>query len=407
VKLMTRICRRLAAPAVAFLALLILATPTVAASWRPAVELAPSGRVARSTSLAASGNTVHALYTRAGVVTYRRSVDGGRTFAAPMALVRSSATNTFTAVAIASYGERVAALYSMVQAGHPPTSLRVRISEDGGRTWTKSFYVGGTATPTSGAVAVSANGYWVAMSAGGSVGMSHATSAKFTSCGVGCLEEPKWTFQYVGTTTNRAVQNDPNSLDGRVALAAWGNRVNVFWASDGIAEGIVGHISERRSLDGGTTWLPEQTIASDAAVVVGSRPASVSAFSTTILVAYERIDGRGVVLRSTNAGATFSARAVTPAPSTGGNPDIQDVFIGYGGIARVVYASYASDASTDKLWIRTSTNGGATWGAAVAAVGASPTKKNFANVVSTSAGFVLLFGRFATPTGAVWERAYA
>jgi hypothetical protein len=40
------------------------------------------------------------------------------------------------------------------------------------------------------------------------------------------------------------------------------------------------------------------------------------------------------------------------------------------------------------------------------AVGATPAKKNFANIASTSRGLVVVFGRFAASSGGVEARAF-
>jgi hypothetical protein len=344
---------------------------------------------------------VHLVFTRGGVA-YQRSTDGGRTFATARRLATSSpGGSAYLALSVASYGRTVAVLYVQTQAGTSTRTWWLRISLDGGSTWERATRVGtGTATTGGagdGSVALSSSGLFVAWTdpASGVVRLRRNVSPG------GGLGGPI----ALGTTTNRDVQNVATTFRSDVALVASGPRVAAFWAPDGIGEGNVGRIIARYSANGGGTWTPEETVATDAAVVVGARPAAVSAFSTTILVAYQRSDGRGVVAKIRAWGRTVEAHAVTPAPTSGGNPILTDVFLGYGG-ARLVYGSSASNGSVDKLWVRTSANAGTTWGAATLAVGASPAKKNLANIASTSRGTVVAFGRFASPSGGVAARAF-
>jgi hypothetical protein len=209
----------------------------------------------------------------------------------------------------------------------------------------------------------------------------------------------------LGTTRNRDVQNIATAFRSDVALAAYGRSVAAFWAPDGISTGVGGRIVARFSTDTGATWTPEGNIAEDAALAVAARPAAVSAFSTTILVAYQRSDGKGVVAKVRGWGKTVEPHSVTPAPTDNGNPLMADVFIGYR-FARLVYASYTFDGLIDKLWVRTSTDAGNTWGPAVAALGATPGRKNLPNIVSTTGGFAVVYGRFASPSGGVEARAF-
>ena len=299
------------------------------------------------------------------------------------------------------YGNRAAILYERTRSDTRTRSLYVKVSTDGGRRWSSPIAVAAYAagqTIGDGSVAVTSTTFLVA-----------ATQPRSGTVTVWRNPDPlraPWRSTIVGHTTNRKVQNDATAFKGDVLLAAWGDRVTAFWAPDGIGEGSVGQIVQRGSADGGATFGAEQVVASNAAVVVGARPAAVSVFSTTILLAYQRSDGRPTVLRSTTSGYAWSTVVASPAPSANGNPEIQDVFIGYGGVARLVYASYVGNRVGDKLWVRSSTDGGAHWGSPVTAVGAFPTFKNEGNIVSTSRGFVVGFGRYASPSGGVYARAW-
>jgi hypothetical protein len=385
----------------ALLVLTIVASPVAAASWRPIAHLAPAGHLAGSDSVAVSGNTVHAVYTRGGVV-YQRSTDGGRTFAAARRLATSSPdTASSTALGVAAYGRTVAVLYVQAPVGTGTRVWYVRISLDSGASWERPTKVGVGHSTTGGAgdgsVALTSSGLYVAWT-------DPSTGEVLLRRNVipGHGFEPQIRL---GTTTNRDIQNIPTTLRSDVALAAYGNRVAAFWAPDGIAQGAIGQIVMRRSLNSGASWSAEETVATDAAVVVGARPAAVSAFSSTILVAYQRSDGKGMIAKLRDWGRTITPHSVTPAPTAGGNPEIADVSIGHGA-ARLVYASYASDGSVDKLWLRTSTDAGTTWGAATLAVGATPAKKSLANIVSTSGGLAVVFGRFVSSSGGVEARAF-
>ncbi len=391
-------------PAGALLGLLLVAfvaAPVSAASWRPVVQLATSGHLAGSDSVAASGGTVHLIYTRSGVA-YQRSTNGGATFGSPVRLRASSPTTaTYTALSVSSYGKTVSVLYARVAVGSDVRTLHLLTSLDGGITWEPIVAIAtgrSTTRAGDGAVALSSGGAYVAWTepSTGEIRMRRNVVP-------GRGFEPAFT---IGRTTSRDVQNIGSSLRGDVALAASSNRIAVFWAPDGIAEGTVGHIVARRSADSAGTFGREDAVASNASVVVGARPAAVSVFSTTILLAYQRSDGRDVVLRSANAGASWSTFVVSPAPTAAGNPVIQDVFVGYGGVARLVYASYSANGSIDRLWMRSSTDGGAHWGSASEVVGSNPTKKSHANVVGTTGGVLLAFERFAAPSGGISVRAY-
>jgi hypothetical protein len=384
--------------------LVVLASPAevVATTWTPIQQLAPAGRVPGAASLAITSGATHAVYTRRGVV-YRRSTDGGRTWAPERRLARNSLDNSLTvgALAIAARNRTVVALYSVTDRPNEMRTLRVRQSLDEGLTWSSStaiasYGVPGLAGRTDGTIALSAAGIFV--------GWTDPASGEIrvrSSLDGGGTYSPA---VVVGTTVNRSIQNQPFPLNGNVALAAAANRLAVLWAPDGITGGSVGSIVQRRSIDAGTTFAPVETLASDAAVVVGARPAAVAVFSAWILVAYERSDGRQVLLRSADAGASFTTQLPTPLPTTSSSSILWDVFVGYGGAARIVYIVYAGSDQPDRLLMRTSVDYGAHWTTAQTVAGPSPEHKNFANVVAHGRTIVV-FDRYLSSYGGVYARS--
>lgn len=333
----TQRARGVVSSIVALGATLLLAGTTLAGGWSTPLELGSSGfyTPANSHSSATVGSKIHALLWNDQSVAYLRSTDAGATYPNEVSLAAKTATVTYFPIAIAASGQLVAALYKSTGPGNKRTLL-LRRSTNGGTTWspkqTIASYTSAANDMGDGGVAVSGTRIFVAWTdrTNGKVLLRRSTNS-------GATFKPN---QLIGTTTNPFL-----GKDGELDVAASGARVYVVWiplSGKGIAL--------RRSTDSGATWKPKQTIST---AKVTFRGPVASASGQTLLVLYTLDTYAVKVARSANGGTSISSATVVPADSDNG----EDVLVS-GSQARLTYKHFGN------VTMRSSTNGGATWGAA-------------------------------------------
>ena len=123
-----------------------------APAWSKPVPLsdtdASNGAFAEDNDIASSGGTLHFLHTAGGRVIYRRSDDGGRTWAPPTTVADASNQNAAPddpRVVVDASG-RVFATWTQYSLpdGWPPTGTYLARSVDGGNTWSQPARIAGT-----------------------------------------------------------------------------------------------------------------------------------------------------------------------------------------------------------------------------------------------------------------------
>jgi hypothetical protein len=141
--------------------------------------------------------------------------------------------------------------------------------------------------------------------------------------------------------------------DGSPTVAASGDNVYVLWGKycpyfEGFCSPGMKTILLRRSLDGGSTWKPVQTITTETWL-----PLNQVAAAGKVLIMFVETGSSFKVWRSTNSGATFKSTVIA---ATGTYRDADGIVL-VGSQARLVWTNTgAGDA-----YYRTSGDGGATW----------------------------------------------
>jgi hypothetical protein len=339
----TRRTRGVASSIVAIGATLLIAGTAFAGGWSTPLEIGASGNytTANSHSTAAVGSTVHALLWNDQSVAYVRSSDAGATYpnADEVSLAAKTATVTYYPSAIAAAGPLVVAIFKSTGPG-TKRSLLLRRSTDGGATWKPAQTLASLSSATTdtgdGDVAVVGTKVVVAWT-----DRSSGRILSRRSTDSGATFKPS---QLIGTTTNPAAAGK----DGEVTVAAAGTKVYVVW----IPLGTKG-IALRRSTDSGATWKPQQTVSSASDGFPGP---SASASGLTLLVVYTLSTHVVKVARSANGGSSVASSTVY----SGGDWMYGEDVLVSGSQARV---SLSVNGQSD-VSVRSSTNGGATWGPA-------------------------------------------
>lgn len=364
--------RRLAAGLAVLLSLLV-ASQAMAITWGTRVKLADGSVTIGSFNqvVAMTGSTAHVLYnTEAGSVRIRRSADLGGTWVASAALQNASASTLYNAVSLGGEGSLVVAAYTGVDSTLTKTSLWIRRSEDGGVTWkTRQLIASWTGEFPTQHAAVDVLGQLVVIAwtdpVTGSVFVRRSTDGAKT-----------WLArQAIGSSTFDAFGFGPDGLTG-VAIA--GLHVYVTWIPSAIEGDVYGTaLVARRSGDSGQTFSPRQNI--ETRDIDPFNSPSIDADGDTVLVHYQLIDGRLLMARSIDGGVAYGKFTLA-------SPTVEyfylggDVFLGPGGLARVVYVRVSS--VDDRVIIRTSGNGGQTWAGGTTVFGADPIYKLEAGVLA-------------------------
>ena len=366
--------RRTAAGFAVLLALLV-AGQAMAITWGTRLKLADGSTAvgAFHQTIASTGSVAHQLFnTDAGVLKFRRTTNLGASWASAQTLQSATADVGYAAVSIASDGQLVVALYLGVDGPANRTSLILRRSEDAGVTWkSRQVITSWTGQFGSQHAAVDIAGSLVVLVYTDPI--TGAVYARRSTDGAKTFLTP----QSLGTSTFESIAG---GIDAQVAAAITGTNVVVVWIPSAIEGDVFGSaLVGRRSANSGQTWVTRQTIdSSDIDLFNGP---SIDADGTTVLVHYQRSDGRLIVARSIDSGVAY-ARTSIATPSAAYVYFGGDVFIGPGGLARLVFIRFSD--TDDRVLIRTSANGGGTWTAASTAISSVPTYKLEAAVVANT-----------------------
>jgi hypothetical protein len=357
--------RSRSASLLAVLAALVTATSASAGTWGTAVHFTRDGLGSLETNhtLAVSGSTLHAIYSRnQETLAYRRSFDTGRTWGAEVVLQppEPSTTVGYEGLAVATTDRsRVLVLYRADSlSGVDPRfhALYLLRSETGGNTWLPRIKLASSTT-----------------------------------------SDARWSDADLGVLGLRALVAWTDSTSGRILTrrsddggATWKPIVNIAYVA--WIQGTGNHyrgLMLRRSSDGGATFSPRQTV--NAGDLAGAP--SLSARSQTMLLLYGLPNGTIRLARSTNGGAALTQSSVAGA-TTGRYPG--DVHVN-GTKAGLAYRKGG------KIWTRRSTDNGATWGLPDLAYNGQPVYT--VNVVVNPAVTVIEFEPAASPFETnVWAR---
>jgi hypothetical protein len=323
-------------------AALLLATPASAFSWGPVRTLANAGNVMDGRGLAVTGSVAQAVYQDVTNVTYRRSTNGGRSWSAPVALATSTATVHDGQGIIAAWGNRVYVLYERRDPNGYRFSLRRSI--DGGTTWKPAQTIATSPTASLGEAAIAAAGK-----------RAYIAWTDHTSGGIDMRETVDGGSHWNGPFTVAVTFNTTgNGKEGYVRLAASGLRAYVGWIQTMTADYHGQGIKLRRSVDGGSNWLGQQTLTPNL-LNYGGTAFSLAASGTHLVAGYVRESGIAGIARSNDGGKTLH-HADLPGTqayrwAAVGVHDAQAVFVG------------VTATALPEIDRRSSSDGGAHWSA--------------------------------------------
>ena len=290
------------------------------------------------------GGYLHFFYANDDGPTYQKTFLDGTPFGGEKLLKLTAAYGD--AEGIAADGNLIVAVYSY-EAGSSNT-MEIRRSTTGGATWqaaqTIVGYTGNRGIG-SGAVAVSGSTVLVAWT-DDRAGKVKAKVFLRRSHDSGVTFGPKL---LLGVTT--ADNYAEGSVDGEVHLAVSGAGAVAVWNAS-ITNGIYPkRLVMRRSTNGGATFQPVKTLDAGAQALDGP---SVAMHGQEVLVSHATKAGNVRVLRSTNGGVSFSSTDLSGTKLT---DDRTDVAIDPASANRVRAVWF----SHGKVYLRRSSNGGASW----------------------------------------------
>jgi hypothetical protein len=374
-----------AATVLAALMSLVLAGAALGVTWAAPVTLVPGGGDSGgigTRALATSGGTTHVVYHDDGIL-YRRSTTFGGAWSRPVAIALPTATTTPGDATIAAYRGLVVVAYTTARTDDTKT-LWVRRSIDAGLTWQRPIALQSFVSDDpigDPSIAIASSGVHVAWTDGRTGRIWYRRSLDSAASFAGRVALAMSTRELPGATW----------FSGAVKVAASGTRVYVAWSrGDAADDHCTSGLAMRRSTNGGASFLPEQLIDRRAQ----SDIRGLSASGSVLLASYALCDHEVVVARSADGGVAFARTIV--AGATGTVPYYwTDVHV-TGTTARLVY-SQLTIASPDKLWLRTSTDGGVTW-PALAAV-ASATDLGGPSVIGSATTVLVSYGTADYITG--------
>lgn len=356
---------------------LVLAGQALGVTWATPITLTAAGDGnIYGRALATSAGATHVIYGSGGI-RYRQSMNLGGSWSRPAAIALDSDTVTTSDRAIAAYGRLVVVTYTTYSTTDRWT-LYVRRSLDGGVSWKPRLAL---ASYTSDAgmggpsVAVGSTGVHVAWTDGRDGRIFYRRSVDGGATFLRRVALALTTRELPGSIAR----------NGAVAVTTSRNLVYVAWSpSDAADDHCSSSLVMRRSANGGASFFPMQYVDRRATPDVRG----LSASGSTLLAGYALCDGRVVVARSTDSGGQFVRTTVA---GTAGVTHLwwADVHL-TGTTARLVY-SQLTIASNDKLFLRTSADGGATWSPASSV--ASAIDIAAPSVVGTASAVLVSYGK--------------
>jgi hypothetical protein len=340
----------------------ILGAPVGArAEWTTPRRVTPvdGSRLDSLHQLAGSDGRLHLVHPRRrpgpseDLVVYQRSLDGGSTWTAERIVFRATRRHrrVIPNLAVAARNELVALAWRA--AGPRGTTLFVRVSRDGGRTFDPRQPLArsgrGIGVP---AVAVGAGTFSVAWTdrADGAILMRRSGDGGRHFGGARRM-----------ASTRLSIDCGGRVLDGLVGLVAAGERVHLAWSHARHRRCIAAALRARSSSDEGRTWSRTRTLTSRDSF---GWP-ELAATRRTVLAAAQLPSGGLLVARSSHAGRRWSERVVRPG--AGRSLSAGDVAVRRRGVAWLTYVveRYEGDAlASTRVVVRRSGDAGRHFGRA-------------------------------------------
>ena len=331
---------------------------------------------------------LHLVHARIGPkpaddrVVYQRSTNGARTWSREQILFRSTKADPAVVpnLAIAAEDQLVAVAWRT--RGDHGSSLWIRRSEDGGRTWKPRQLLAQNGQPRGiGVPALSVAGgrviaAWTLRSKGKVLARRSTDGAR------------TWGKPVTLGTTHLSIDCDRATLDGLVGLGASGDTVHLAWSDGKDGACLSNKLLVRTSRDGGRTWGAART----ASTTKTYGWPEVTARGPYLLISLQEPDGGFTIVRSRNSGRTFKEHGFTPAKDRA--LGAADVLLPGGATAWLVYADVlydANDVASSRIRFRTSHDRGATWSAGQTVVDTASKLRQAANLAAAGSKPVILF----------------
>lgn len=390
-----RSLRRLAPVLAAGALALVVAAPAVGITWSAPVRVTPvrGSELSALHELAAGGGRLHLAYARLGpetrddTVVYQRSSNGGVTWSRATELFGSTSAERIVTPNLAVAAAKDQVVVAWRTRGTQGTSLWIRRSTDGGSTWKarqRLFQADGQRTLGTPAVSLVGDTLVVATTnrATGNVLLRRSADG-------GASFGPS----RVMGRTHLSIDCQEPVIDALVGLGASGDTVHLAWSDAKAGSCIASELEVRTSRDDGVTW--KQARVASTQRTYGWPELAVR--GDTLLITLQRPDGALVITRSTDGGRTFDD--IVMKPSGDRALGAADVLLPSKDTAWLVYADVAyrgNDIASSRVRIKTSTNGGRTWGTASDVLGSAAKLRQAVNVAAYAAKPVVVLS--AGPT---------
>ncbi len=387
-----------AAVGLAVLLSVVLATDTVALTWKSTIALTSgSSGWANPGSLAvSSSSTAHAVLERYAVdrweVLYRKTTSSGSTWAAPVRLSRPAANECGSPVVDAyRSGVNAAWLESDDIVAGLDTIVVTRRSTDTGATWSDQVQLSPT-HESAGPPRIARYGSRVAIAwtdqLTGRIYLRRSSDGGAT-----------WASrQLVATTTNRPYSGDRSGLKEGFPVVAFGSS-GAFYVAYSSATGA---IRIRRSTSYGATLKRPVTLAKNAVTKSWAAP-TLAARSSAVIVGYATATAgkRTVIRRSTDKGAHWSSVvSLHTSKKYWSGPPVLAV---RGKRWMVAYERCNATCSTSVVYYRASTTNGSKWSTAQAA-STRKTKYNIPADIDVATKTMLLYVDYSSSANDVYVR---
>jgi hypothetical protein len=383
--------RLLLAIGVVALLAIVLGSAALGSGWTSPARVTPIKGSGLSSlhELASSSTALHLVHGRIGPgvqddrLVYQRSTNGGASWSRERPIFSSTRADRSLVLNFAVAASDDVVIVAWRARGPGGTALYIRRSIDGGTTWrpplrlAKTPLARGLGVPALAVTGDTAIAAWTDRDTGDIV------VRRSTNRG-GVWGDPR----VLGRSQLSIVCADDPVVDGLVGLGATGRTVHLAWSEGPQGSCISNALRVRTSFDGGRTWGParrastQRTYGWPEVVARGKR----------MLMSLQRPDGAFVIVRSTDAGRTFTERVFLPSGDKAlGAPDI---LMPGGSRAWLVYTDITyrgDDVATSRLRYRQSTNSGASWGVASDVVGTAPRLRQATNIAARGSRPVVVY----------------